>query len=120
MSSCKVTEQRYNILLDYLTSKNKGNCAYPSGYTANKKREIRQKATLFEMRDGLLFYKAEDVCGNFCLKLVIAKEEEKIRIIHACHDGVDGCHYGRDKTRSKVRDLARFVLFVFIACSIDQ
>ena len=85
-----------------------------------RKRGIRQQATRFEVRDGLLFYKAEDVCGNFCLKRVIAKEEEKVRIIRACHDGVDGCHNGRDKTRSKERDLALFVLFVFIACTINQ
>ena len=31
-----------------------------------------------------------------------SKEKEKIRVICACHDGVDGCHYGRDKhTRRK-------------------
>ncbi|KAL5473388.1 hypothetical protein EMCRGX_G027866 [Ephydatia muelleri] len=35
------------------------------------------------------------------LKRVIANEKEKARIIRACHDGVDGCHYGSDKTRAK-------------------
>ena len=87
------------------------NCAYPSGVTANEKRGIRQQATLFEVRYGLLFYKAEDVC----LKRVIAKENEKVRI--ACHDGVDGCHYiETNKTRSKVRDLARlYYLYLSLA-----
>ena len=28
--------------------------------------------------------------------------EEKNRIMRSCHDGVDGSHFGRDKTLSKV------------------
>ena len=33
---------------------------------------------------------------------VIVKEDEKRRILRMCHDGIDGMHFGRDKTYGKV------------------
>ena len=33
---------------------------------------------------------------------VIVKEEEKKQILRMCHDGIDGMHFGRDKTYGKV------------------
>ena len=32
---------------------------------------------------------------------VIVKEEEKQKILSMCHDGIDGMHFGRDKTYGK-------------------
>ena len=32
---------------------------------------------------------------------VIVKEEEKQKILSMCHDGIDGMHFGRDKTYRK-------------------
>ena len=39
---------------------------------------------------------------------------DKAKIIFACHDGVDGCHYGRDKTRAKVNNCIYTKAYVFI------
>ena len=33
---------------------------------------------------------------------VIVKEEDKKRILKMCHEGIDGMHFGRDKTYGKV------------------
>ena len=33
---------------------------------------------------------------------VIVKEEKKKRILQMCHNGIDGMHFGRDKTYGKV------------------
>ena len=57
---------------------------------------------MFVLRDRLLYYRATDAMNEISLKRVIANEKEKARVIRACHDGVDGCHYGSDKTRAKV------------------
>ena len=65
--------------------------------------EIRQQAALFVLKERVLYYRTTDTMAQICLKRVIANEKERTKIIRACHDGVDGCHYGRDKTRAKVR-----------------
>ena len=36
------------------------------------------------------------------LRRVIVDPAEKTRLIRACHDGIDGGHFGRNKTLSKV------------------
>eukprot|EP00731_Ephydatia_muelleri_P021012 Em0013g739a len=74
---------------------------YPVGATANEKRRIRQQAAMFVLKERLLYYRATDAVNEMCLKGVIANAKERTKIIRACHDGVDGCHYGRDKTRAK-------------------
>ncbi|KAL5470972.1 hypothetical protein EMCRGX_G029041 [Ephydatia muelleri] len=80
---------------------------YPVGATANEKRRIRQQAAMFVLKERLLYYRATDAVNEMCLKGVIANAKERTKIIRACHDGVDGCHYGRDKTRAKVHYLKR-------------
>ena len=32
------------------------------------------------------------------MRRVVVKQEEKSRILNMCHDGLDGMHFGRDKT----------------------
>ena len=41
-------------------------------------------------------------CGTIRRQRVLITLEEKNRIMRACHDGVDGSHFGCDKTLSKV------------------
>ena len=77
---------------------------YPVGATANEKRRIRQQAAMFVLKERLLYYRATDAVNEICLKRLIANAKEKSKIIRACHVGVDGCHYGRNKTRAKVSD----------------
>ena len=106
MCASHIDEQRYSVLVEYLTSGRDGDprasrmC--PAGATANEKRGIRQQAAMFVLRDRLLYYRATDAVNEISLKRVIANEKEKARIIRSCHDGVDGYHYGWDKTRAKV------------------
>ena len=105
----RIDEKRYSVLVDYLTSCKEGSDlrdsrVYPVGATANEKRRIRQQAAMFVLKERLLYYRATDAVNEMCLKGVIANAKEKTKIIRACHDGVDGCHYGRDKTRAKVSD----------------
>ena len=40
---------------------------------------------------------------------VIVKEDEKQKILSMCHDGIDGMHFGRDKTYAKASDIATCV-----------
>ena len=58
-----------------------------------------------------MYHKATDAqCGTVRRQRVLITTEEKNRIMRACHDGVDGSHFGRDKTLSKVstKDIYRF------------
>eukprot|EP00731_Ephydatia_muelleri_P035961 Em0185g1a len=104
--SSHIDEKRYSLLVDYLTSCKEGDLrdsrVYPVGATANEKRRIRQQAAMFVLKERLLYYRATDAGNEICLKRVIANVKERTKIIRACHDGVDGCHYGRDKTRAKI------------------
>ena len=106
--SSHIDEKRYSVLVDFLTSCKEGDLrdsrVYPAGATANEKRRIHQQAAMFVLKERLLYYRATDAVNEICLKRVIANAKERTKIIHACHDGVDGCHYGRDKTRAKVSD----------------
>ena len=102
------TEERYQDLVSYLRS-----VRYPPGFTANQKRGLRQQAAIFEEKDGLLFHSSVDsAIGKKHLRRVIVATTEKNRLIHACHDGIDGGHYGRDKTLSKVRQLSKYVMHI--------
>lgn len=71
---------------------------YPSWFTANDKRGLRQQAATFEEKDGILYHSSQ----GKSLRRVIVDQAEKTRLIRACHDGIDGGHFGRDKTMSKV------------------
>lgn len=48
---------------------------------------------------------------------VIVKEEDKKRILKMCHEGIDGMHFGRDKTYGKVAlqfvTSSSYLLFVY-------
>ena len=108
MCSTYIDEKRYSVLVDYLASCEESNLGYsrvyPLGATENEKRGIRHQAALFVLKERVLYYRTSDTMAQICLKRMIANEKERTKIIRACHDGVDGCHYGRDKTRAKVRD----------------
>ena len=83
-----ITEERYQQLVDYLRG-----ARYPPGFTINAKRELRQQAAMFG-RCPLPCIKRQKWGKPVPLK--------QIRLIQACHDGIDGGHFGRDKTLSKV------------------
>ena len=74
---------------------------YPSEFSANNKRGLRQQAATFEEKDGILFHSYQGSKGK-SLCHVIVDPAEKARLIKACHDGIDDGHFGRDKTLSKV------------------
>ena len=61
-------EQRYGVLVEYLTSGRDGDPRpsrmYPAGARANEKRGIRQRAAMFVLRDRLLYYRATDVVNE--------------------------------------------------------
>ena len=96
-----LTEERYQQLLEYLRGSRIGSAVYPSGFSANDKRGLRQQAATFEEKDGVLFHSSQGPKGK-SLGRVIVDPAEKTRLIRACHDGIDGGHFGRDKTLSKV------------------
>ena len=54
--------------------------------------------------------------GEVVMQRVITNQEEKQRILTACHSGIDGSHFGRDKTYSKVCTcfIACIVIFVYL------
>ena len=101
--SSHIDEKRYSVLVDYLISCKEDDLrdsrVYPVGATAN------EQAAMFVLKERLLYYRATDAANGICLKRVIANARREPRLfMPACHDGVDGCHYGRDKTRAKVSD----------------
>ena len=99
-----MNEERYLQLVEYLRSARRGEASYPTRFTANEKRGLRQQAASFKERDGVLFYRSDDAHSSLLRRVVPAQSEQE-RLIRACHDGVDGGHFGRDKTLSKVREL---------------
>ena len=103
-TSTALTEDRAEVLVQYIRGTRAGTPAYPPGFSKDAKRALRQQAEVFEERDGVLFHKLVDsAAGTTSLQHVLVTQEEKMRVLAACHSGVDGCHYGRDKTMSKVR-----------------
>ena len=100
-----ITEERYQDLLDYLRGVRCGRPVYPSSFTVNQKRGLRQQAACFEEKDGILFHTSTGG-EHKRLRRVVVASAERTRLIQACHDGIDGGHYGRDKTLSKVSLLA--------------
>ena len=100
---CEVTEQRYRQLIDYIRGCRLHQPVYPSSFNTNQKRGLRQQAACFEEKNGLLFHSSVDSNTQLkCLRRVVVTAAEKNRLIQACHGGIDGGHYGRDKTLSKV------------------
>lgn len=101
--SALLTEDRYKQLIDHIRSVKHGSGSYPDGFTVNEKRGLRQQAASFEEKGGVLFYRnaAAATAGSGLRRVVVSKEEKK-RLMKACHDGIDGGHFGRDKTLHKV------------------
>ena len=96
-----LTEERYKQLVEYLRGSRIGSPVYPPEFHANDKRGLRQQAATFEEKDAILHHSAKGSQGK-TLRRVIVDPAEKTRLIRACHDGIDGGHFGRDKTMSKV------------------
>ena len=96
------SEERCKQLVDYLQGVKHASHVYPPGFTANEKRAFRQQAAIFEETDGVLFHISKGKDGEKILRRVVANTSEQQRLIRACHDGIDGGHFGRDKTLSKV------------------
>ena len=100
-----LTEERYKQLVEYLHGARLKESAYPPNFTSNQKRGLRQQAACFEENDGILFHCSKDSkAKRKILRRVIVTQDEKNRIFRACHDEIDGGHYGRDKTLSKLRE----------------
>ena len=98
MAATSLTEERCRHIVQYLRgSRCSGNTLYPDDFSSNQKRALRQQAGCFEEKNGILFHRSRD--GP---KRLVICESEKARLLQACHDGVDGGHFGRDKTLSKV------------------
>lgn len=93
------TEQEYSDILQYKT----GAVKYRAGLTDNEKRNIRDKAGRYIVEKEMLYVQDTDkTVGVSRKRRVIVKEEEKKKILSMCHSGIDGMHFGRDKTYGKV------------------
>ena len=92
--SAELTEERYGQIIDYLRSS-----SYPKWFNTNQRRGLRQQAQCFEEKDGILYRSSS---AEAKLRRVILSNTEKDRLMKACHNGIDGGHFGRDKTISKV------------------
>ncbi len=98
-----MTAERYHQVISYLRGSKSGNPAYPTGFSTSQKRGLRQQAATFEEKDGILYHISSDRgTSQRILLRVVVEEAERKRLLHAFHDGLDGGHFGRDKTLSKV------------------
>ena len=104
--SSVVTEERYKHLADFLRSGLGSTSVNPPGFTVNQKRRLRQQAASFVQRDCVLFYSPGGREKSLCR--VVVSQAEKLRLIHVCHDGWNGGHFGRDKTISKVKYIWKY------------
>ena len=94
------TEQEYSDIHRYKTN---STAKYRPGLSDNEKRNIRDKAARYVLEKEQLYVEVLDKSVDLvCKRRVIVKEEEKKRILRMCHQGIDGMHFGRDKTYSKV------------------
>ena len=69
-------EHEYDELYDYVARQQ-----YPDGFSKDQKRVLRRKASKYKVEQGLLFY----CCKNQHYKQVIRTEQDKQRILEACH-----------------------------------
>ena len=87
-----------------------GRQKYRAGLTENQKRNIRDKASRYKVEQQCLYIAEEDEdLGVLKKRRVVVKQDEKERILKMCHSGVDGVHFGRDKTYKNLR----YVLLTF-------
>ena len=91
--STALTEDRCQALVTYLHGSKSGSPEYPTGFSNNDKRALRQQAASFEEEDGILYHKSTDAqSGTVRRQRVLVTAEEKSRVMRACHDGIDGSH----------------------------
>ena len=91
------TEMEYADILRYKTN------SVNKYHTDNEKRSICDKASKYIVEKDLLYIQEKDKQSDLIRKRrVIVKAEDKQRILSICHSGVDGIHFGRDKTYGKV------------------
>ena len=104
-SQSDLCEERCQALINYLRGSKAGKPQYPAGFTKNRKRGLRQQATSFKEKDGVLYHKQAGPTGGVInMQRVVSSKEERTRLIRACHVGTDAMnHYRRDKTLSKVK-----------------
>ena len=94
------TELEYEDIVRYKTSTDS---KYRPGLSDNDKPNIREKAARYVLHHQLLYVVEVDKdLGTEKKRRVIVKEEEKKTILTMCHSGIDGMHFGRDKTYFKV------------------
>ena len=98
------TQQEYEDILLYKNAPAMGK--YREGLDVNQKRNIRDKASRYIVEHNCLYVIGDDSgTGLSCKRRVIVNIEEKERILSMCHSGIDGMHFGRDKTYKKVSEL---------------
>ena len=108
------TQEEYDDILRYKTAV-EGRQKYRAGLTKNQKRNIRDKASRYKVEQQCLYIVEEDKdLGVLKERRVVVKQDEKERILKMCHSGVDGMHFGRDKTYKKVR-FANVLINVVVA-----
>ena len=73
---------------------------YPLGASKDEKRVIRKKSKKYSVSNGQLTYRTKN--GNNVT--VIFSEEERKRILNACHTDSTAGHLGRTKTYYKVAE----------------
>ena len=100
LASWPHSELEYEDIVRYKTSTDS---KYRPGLSDNDKRNIREKAARYVLHHQLLYVVEVDKdLGTEKKRRVIVKEEEKKTILTMCHSGIDGMHFGRDKTYFKV------------------
>ena len=100
----------YDEVFLYLSDK-KYSCSDDS-----RKRAIRSKAAGFITADGVLITREKNSIEP---RRWIRDLEPRMQILKSCHHGLEGGHFGRDKTRSKIsaryywQGLAKVFLGIF-------
>ena len=89
-----------------LSSRQQERIARISTWLLQQRQASTSAASCFVWGGPRLALSQSDRCtmwhGTVRRQRVLVTTEEKNRIMRACHDGVDGSHFGRDKTLSKV------------------
>ena len=66
---------------------------YPDGLRKKQKRELRRKASKYNLKDEILYWND---------RRWIVDDEQKEEIFKSCHSDQLSGHLGRDKTRDKI------------------
>ena len=102
------TQEEYDDILHYKTTDS--GKKYRDGLSDNQKRNIKDTAQRYVVEKQCLYIVEQDkAMGTQKRRRLVVKQEEKDRILEMCHSGMDGMHFGRDKTYTKVH-ASRFYL----------